>query len=297
MHINEIDLNLLRLFDAVYRHRSVSRAAEQLELTQPAASQGLTRLRKLLNDPLFTRAPGGVQPSPRSQRLAEPVRQALATLESALGDTREFDPLSSRRTFHLHMSDIGESRFLPPLMAALRAKAPGLRVQARPWPAEELSDALHSGRVDFAFGFLQGLVDMQRLRLLDDRYVVVLRRGHPFLARRRSGRALLSALDELDFVAVRSHADTRRILQLLQLEERMRLVTEHFLVLPSIVQATDLAALVPRDIARGFGEGHAIVEPDFPLRDFTVSLHWSRRFEAEPGHRWMRQFIAEVFRR
>jgi DNA-binding transcriptional LysR family regulator len=295
MHINDIDLNLLRLFDAVYRHRSVSRAAEQLDLTQPAASQGLTRLRTLLHDPLFMRAPGGVQPTPRAQRLADPVRQALATLELALADSREFDPLHSRRTFHLHMSDIGESRFLPPLMAALRQQAPGVRVEARPWAGDVLSDALHAGRVDFAFGFLPDVKDTQRLRLLDDRYVVVLRRGHPFLRKRRAGQVLLAALAELEFVAVRTHADTRRILQLLQLDEQLRLVTEHFLVLPSIVQATDLAALVPRDIAQSFGE--AVVEPPFPLRDFTVSLHWSRRFEAEPGHRWLRALIAEVFRR
>ncbi|MBL0420849.1 LysR family transcriptional regulator [Ramlibacter sp. AW1] len=296
MHINEIDLNLLRLFDAVYLSRSVSRAAEQLDLTQPAASQGLTRLRGLLHDPLFVRAPGGVRPTPRADRLADPVRQALATLEAALADADAFDPARSRRTFHLHMSDIGEGRFLPPLMAALRQRAPGVRVEARPWPPEELSAALDSGRIDFAFGFLPTVKDTQRLRLLDDRYVLLLRRGHPFLARRRTGRALLAALAELDFVAVRTHADTRRILQLLQLEERLQLVTEHFLVLPSIVRATDLAALVPREIAEGFGAEVAFLEPAFPLRDFTVSLHWSRRFEGDPGHRWLRELVAELFR-
>ena len=296
MHINAIDLNLLRLFDAVHRCGSVSRAAEQLGLTQPAASQGLTRLRGLLHDPLFTRAPGGVRATPRADRLAEPVRQALAALQQALGDEEAFDPLRSQRTFQLHMSDIGESRFMPPLMAALRTEAPGVRVEVRPWPREVLGEALHSGRVDFAFGFLPGVRDTQRLRLLDDRYVVLLRRGHPFLARRRTGRALLAALRELEFVAVRTHSDTGRILQLLQLEDRLRLVTEHFLVLPATVAQTDLAALVPRDIARGFGDAVAILEPAFPLRDFTVSLHWSRRFEADPGHRWLRELTARLFR-
>src|SRR3954462_7847567 len=122
--LHKIDLNLLRLFDAVYRARSVSRAAEQLELTQPAASQQLTRLRALIHDPLFVRAPGGVRPTPKAQRLAEPVRHALVTLEQALGESAGFDPGESKRTFRIHMSDIGEGRFLPPLMAALRAQAP-----------------------------------------------------------------------------------------------------------------------------------------------------------------------------
>jgi DNA-binding transcriptional LysR family regulator len=296
VQLKDIDLNLLRLFDAVYRTRNVSRAAELLDLTQPATSQGLSRLRTLIQDPLFMRTAGGVQPTPKAQRLAEPVRQALATLEQALGETAGFDPAQSTRTFQIHMSDIGESRFLPELMVALRERAPGVRVQTQPVPREQLMEALDAGRIDVAFGFLPMVKDSQRVRLLEDRYVVLLREGHPFTRKRRSGAALLQGLRELEFVAVRSHAETLRIVQQMQLEDRLRLVTEHFLVLPSIVKATDLAAIMPRNIARGFEDGYAIVEPAFPQRDFVVSLHWSKRFEADPGHRWLRGVIEELFR-
>jgi DNA-binding transcriptional LysR family regulator len=296
MHIKDIDLNLLRLFDAVYRTRNVSRAAEMLDLTQPAASQGLTRLRTLVQDPLFMRSAGGVQPTPKAQRLADPVRHALAVLEQALGETAGFDPARSSRTFHIHMSDIGESRFLPELMVALRERAPGVRVETRPLPREQVTEALDNGRIDFAFGFLPQVRETQHMKLLEDRYVVLLREGHPFTRRRRSGAALLAALKELEFVAVRSHVDTLRIVQQVQLEDRLRLVTEHFMVLPSIVKATDLAAIMPRNIARGFEGGYAIVEPAFPARDFAVALHWSRRFEADPGNRWLRGLIEELFR-
>ncbi|HSV35347.1 MAG TPA: LysR family transcriptional regulator [Ramlibacter sp.] len=295
MHIKDIDLNLLRLFDAVYRTRNVSRAAELLDLTQPAASQGLTRLRALVHDPLFMRSAGGVQPTPQARRLAEPVRQALALLEQALGESAGFDPATSRRSFRLHMSDIGEGRFLPDLMVTLRERAPGVRVETRPLPREQITEALDNGHVDFAFGFLPMVKETRRSELLADRYVVLLRQGHPFTGKRRSGKALLAALRELEFVAVRSHADTLRIVQQLQLEDRLRLVTEHFMVLPSIVKATDLAAVMPRNIARAFEGGYAIVEPDFPQRDFTVSLHWSRRFESDPGNRWFRGVVEELF--
>src|SRR2546428_10783293 len=105
MHIKDIDLNLLRLFDAVYRTRNVSRAAELLDLTQPAASQGLTRLRLLIKDPLFVRAGGGVQPPPKADRLADAVRSALGPLEPALNEVADFDPPQSRPGFRLHMSD------------------------------------------------------------------------------------------------------------------------------------------------------------------------------------------------
>jgi len=296
MHLKDIDLNLLRLFDAVYRTRNVSRAADLLDLTQPAASQGLTRLRGLLHDPLFVRSPGGVRPTARAERLAEPLRGALASIEQALDDATEFDPLHSRRAFQVHMSDIGEARFLPELMAGLREQAPGVRLETRPWPREQITEALDQGRLDFAFGFLPMVKETRHVKLLDDRYVVLLRAGHPFARKRRSGEALLEALRGLDFVAVRSHADTLRILQQVQLEDRLRLVTEHFMVLTSIVQATDLAAVMPRNIARGFEGGYAIVEPPFPQRDFTVSLHWSRRFEQEPGHAWLRGVIEGLFR-
>src|SRR6478735_8700869 len=103
MHIDAIDLNLLRLFDAVYRARSVSRAAESLGLTQPAASHGLGRLRLLLEDALFTRAPGGVAPTPRAERLAVAVQSALGTLEMALNEPDRFEPGASRKTFRIHM--------------------------------------------------------------------------------------------------------------------------------------------------------------------------------------------------
>lgn len=297
MHINDMDLNLLRLFDAVYRARSVSRASESLGLSQPATSQGLTRLRLLVKDALFVRAPGGVAPTPRAERLAVAVQAALAGLEQALNEAAQFDPAQSAKVFRLHMSDIGEARFLPDLMVALRRLAPGVRLETSPLASSDIALALDSGRIDFAFGFLPTVKDTQRVQLLSDRYIVLLRAGHPFTRKRRSGKALLDGLQQLEFVAVRTHSDTLRILQMLQLEDRLRLGTEHFMVLPAIVKATDLAVVMPRNIARLFAEagGYAIIEPAFALRDFTVSLHWSRRFEADPGNQWLRQLIVALF--
>ncbi|HQD14652.1 MAG TPA: LysR family transcriptional regulator [Ottowia sp.] len=309
MNIKDLDLNLLRLFDAVWRTRSVSRAAELLDLSQPAASQGLARLRRLLGDALFVRSGGGVAPTPRAERLAQAVQSALATLEEALNESEVFDPLQARKTFRMHLSDIGESRFLPELMATLRREAPGTRLEAAPLPHDEIAAALDSGRIDIAIGYLPIVADTQRLPLLSDRYIVLLREGHPFAAQwrtyagrqgsrdMRSASDGLEALAGLDFAAVRTHSDTLRILQLLQLEGRLRLTTAHFLSLPAIVRASDLGVLMPRSIAQGFAVhgGLEIIEPDFPLRDFTVSLHWSRRFEADPGQQWLRQRVCDLF--
>ena len=296
-----MDLNLLRLFDAVYRARNVSRAAELLDLTQPAASQGLTRLRLLIKDPLFVRRAGGVHPTPKADQLADAVRQALGIIEQALGKSVLFHPLESRKLFRIHMSDIGEARFLPELMVALRAAAPGVRLETLPVPADDIAPALDSGRIDFAFGFLPTVKETERVELLKDRYIVLLREGHPMARKFKrgacSGEAMLEQLRQLDFVAVRTHSDTLRILQMLRLEDRLRLTTEHFMVLPDIVKSTDLGVVMPRNIARGFAQdgGYAIIEPPFALRDFTVSLHWSRRYQDDPGNRWLRERIVGLF--
>lgn len=299
MHVKDLDLNLLRLFAEVYRAGSVSRAAERLGLTQPAVSHGLTRLRLLVKDPLFMRAPGGVRPTPRAVALAEAVQDALHALEGALGRTSVFDPSTSRHLFRLHMSDIGEGRFLPELMAWLHAQAPGVRVATLPVPHAALAESLDAGAIDFAFGFLPQVRETRRVELLHDRYVVLMRAGHPMVAslRRLRGVAQLRALQQLDFVAVRAHADTLRILQRAGLQERLRLTTEHFMVLPSIVQATNLCGVMPRNIARGFVQagGCTVLEPPFEGADFTVSLHWSHRFEADPAHRWFREVAVKLF--
>ena len=163
---------------------------ELLDLTQPAASQGLTRLRTVLHDPLFMRARRRRAADAQGAAAGRPgARSALATLEQALGESAGFDPLRSRRTFRIHMSDIGEGRFLPELMVALREQAPGVRLETLPLPRDEITDALDAGRIDFAFGFLPMVRDTQKLELLRDRYIVLLRDGPPVHAQAPRRRA------------------------------------------------------------------------------------------------------------
>lgn len=298
MDIKSLDLNLLRLFDAVWRMRNVSRAAAELGLSQPAASQGLARLRRHVGDALFVRTGVGVAPTRRAELLAVAVQAALGTLEQALSVT-EFEPRSSRRVFRLSLSDIGEARFLPRLVAMLEVEAPMARIETRPLPPEDIVTALDSGRLDMAIGYLPAITETLSVPLIRDRYVILLRRGHPILkpwARRTPGTEV-ELLARLRFACVRSHADTLRILNLLGLDDCVRLTVANFLSLPGTVKSTDLAVLMPGEIAAQFlaSKEYATIEPEMPKRQFTVSLHWSRRFDRESGLAWLRRRTVNLF--
>lgn len=292
VNIRDFDLNLLHVFAAVHAARSVSRAAEALGLSQPAVSHALTRLRLALHDPLFTRCPGGVSPTPKADQLARQVDAALRQLDVALHEADAFDAARSQRRFVVHMSDIGADEFLPPLMAAIGREAPGVRVEAVQLAAEAIAPALQDGRLDLAFGYLPGLAGTENAAILQERYVVLLRRGHPLAAALRDR----AALDRLDFVLVASHAEPARALHLLGLESRIRLTLPHFMVVPSILAATDLAVILPLRPALRFAARHAlqVVEPDLGLPPFTVAMHWTWRSAHDPGHRWLRAHAAAM---
>lgn len=295
-NIDQLDLNLLRLFEAVYRLGSVSRAAEAVGLSQPAASQGLTRLRLALGDALFVRAGGSMRPTLRAERLASVVQPAIASLRGVLREEDAFNPSHSKMTLRLHMSDIGEARLLPELITALHQAAPGMRVQTAPLPHAEIADALETGAIHFALGFLPSVNGTQRIELLHDRYAVLVRAGHPLLGEKKK-RTTLQDLRRLEFVAVRSHSETLRILQELGLDSRLVLTSEHFLALPAIIERTDLAVVMPRAIALRFVniDRYALLSNALPRSRFTVSLHWSHRFDVDPAHQWIRQLFVELF--
>lgn len=292
VHIRDFDLNLLHVFQAVLAAGNVSRAAETLGLSQPAVSHALTRLRLALHDPLFVRSSGGVSPTPKAQQLARQVDAALRLLDVAIHEADSFDPARSQRRFVVHMSDIGADEFLPLLMAQVRRRAPGVRIEAQQLDPAAIGAALEEGRIDLAFGYLPELTGTEHLHLLDERYVVLLRQGHP-LARRLRDRA---ALQQLDFILVASHVEPAKALHVLGLESRIRLTLPHFTVAPSILAESDLAVVMPLRPALRFAARHAlqVVEPDLGLPPFSVSIHWSWRAQHDSGHRWLREVVAAM---
>jgi DNA-binding transcriptional LysR family regulator len=293
MHTRPIDLNLLQSFNAVHVTGSVSRAAERLGVSQPTVSHALQRLRRLHGDPLFIRTQGGMAPTAKAQRLAKAVEHALATLEVALRENETYDPGRSDRTFRLHLTDIGETIFLPPLIRRLAAVAPRVRLAAYQLDDRDILPALESGRIDLALGYIPALSGAERRYLLSERYVIVMRAGHP-VARQKPTRA---ALGKLSYALVRSHPATGRALSALGLTERIGVELPHFMVLPRILAETDLAALMPARLAEAFHAlgDYVVWRPRVGLPRFDVSVHWYWRFANEPGNRWLREQIVELF--
>lgn len=289
-----LDLNLLRVFRAVYVARNVRRAAEQIGLSQPAVSHGLTRLRLQLKDPLFVRAPGGVVPTARAHHFARSVEAALAIVEGSLEETQRFDPKTSERRFVLHMSDLGQGEFLPVLMEHLQRHAPKLRIEAAQLPLDDVLNALEQNRIDLALGYLPDLRGTEHERLITDRYVIVARKGHPLAATLGTKRSLA----QLEYLVSLSHPEPARALARLALAEQVRVTLPHYGAAPDVLCRTDLAAIIPERPALRYARNFPLVikELRIDLPPLEIWAHWTWRMDHNPGHRWLRETLVALYR-
>lgn len=298
MELQDIDLNLLVVFDQLVIERRVSKVADNLGLTQPAVSNSLARLRKLLGDELFLRTPAGMEPTPFAEQLAEPVTYALGTIHSALNQRSTFDPLTSTRSFTVGMTDIGEIYFLPTLMKRLSREAPGVTLSTVRNTAVNLKDEMESGKVDLAIGLLPQLKGgfFQR-RLFRQRYVCLLRQGHR-LDKKKISLAEFSAAEHLVIVSAGTgHGKVDELLKRSGIERNVRLTVPHFVGVGHILQATDLVATVPERLAQRLVEPFKLTCVAHPakLPDVAINVFWHAKFHKAPANQWLRTLVFETF--
>ncbi|MGQ0652697.1 MAG: LysR family transcriptional regulator [Betaproteobacteria bacterium] len=296
MNVQDLDLNLLRVFDAVLRDRTVTAAAARLGLTQPAVSNALARLRRLLGDPLFVRTPAGMDATPYARGVAEPVRQALALLDAALARGPGFDPASAARAFRFYMSDLGQVEFLPPLVERVQRAAPGVRLEAVALDLEHIADALGRGALDLAVGFLPGLAaPIARRPLFRDPYLCLMRADHPI--GRLTKKSFLEASHALVTYRGGGHRVIEEALERAGVARSIALRVPHFTVVPMVLERTDLILTLPARVARLYerrGRFKAL-PPPVPIPAAEVALHWHPRFEGDPGNRWLREQLVDLF--
>ena len=298
MDLKDVDLNLLVVFDQMLRERRVSACAEKLGISQPAVSNALARLRRLLDDELFLRTSRGMEPTPLALRLAEPIASALAAIHATLNDRAGFDAASSKRRFTLGMTDIGEIYFLPRLMEALAHAAPQVSITTVRKPAVNLRDAMEAGQVDLAIGLLPELkTGFFQRQLFRQTYVCMFRAGHAL----DRGRIDLADFEAADHVVVVSpgtgHSRVDELIERRGVRRRVRLTVPHFVALGHILHATDMIATVPERYAqqsmRHFGLKY--LPHPVALPEIGIAVFWHARFHKEPGNQWLRRLICEVF--
>lgn len=297
MDAGRIDLNLLLVLQAVGQERNVTRAARRLGLSQPAVSSAVARLRQALGDPLFVRSSGGMAPTPRARRLLESVDAAMGLIRQGLQEGESFDSAQSRTSFTLLASEIGERHFLPSLMARLRRTAPHVRVQVRQVSGGSYGAALETGLADLLIGHLsQPLSSLRSRRLFSDRFVCMVRQGHPVLDQPLTLERYL-ALDHV-VITRRGARDGMVTAALARLggERRVAIAVPHFTAAPAIVAATDLAATVPAQLVRLHAEGEvAGVALPFDVPPIDVGLYWHERLQGDAANQWLRRTFVELF--
>jgi DNA-binding transcriptional LysR family regulator len=295
VNVEALDLNLLRVFDAVLQERAVTAAAARLDLTQPAVSNALARLRRLLADPLFVRTASGMEATPFARGIAEPVRQALALIETALAHGAGFDPATATRAFRFYMSDVGQVEFLPPLVERVQRIAPGVRLEAVAVDLEDIAAALGSGVLDVAVGFLPALgAPVARRALFRDPYLCLMRADHPI--QRLTKKTFLEASHALVTYRAGGHRVIEEALERAGVGRRIALRVPHFTVVPMVLERTDLILTLPARVARVYERigGFKSLPPPIPIPQAEVAVYWHERFAADPGNGWLRQQLVEL---
>jgi len=298
MQLQDIDLNLLVVFNQLLVERRVSRVAENLGLTQPAVSNSLARLRKLLGDELFLRTPSGMEPTPFAEQLAEPVTYALGMIHGALNQRSSFEPKASTRAFTIGMTDIGEVYFLPALMNSLRQQAPGVTVSTVRNTAVNLKDEMEAGKVDLAIGLLPQLkAGFFQRRLFRQRYVCLFRQGHR-LDKKKMSLADFSAAEHLVVVSAGTgHGKVDELMERSGIERNVRLTVPHFVAIGHILQATDLVATVPERLAQRMAQPFGLTYTAHPakLPDMAINVFWHAKFHRAPDNQWLRTLVFDTF--
>jgi DNA-binding transcriptional LysR family regulator len=290
------DAKLLRLFDLLHHTGSVTRAAEELGLSQPTISIWLSKLRTQFNDPLFVRTSEGMQPTPRADALIGTVRTALESFRQLSASEPVFNPAVEERKFRICMTDASHITLLPQLLSHVRALAPNVRLEAARIDAD-MPLALQTGDADIAIGLVPQLeAGFYQQTLFTQDWVCLANKEHP-----RIGKTL-TLKQYKEEVHILIAAGTGAMLQSEALKRqkinrRVLLELPGFLGLPAILATTDLIVTLPRHIGETLARlgGLKVLECPVNIPSFKVKQHWHARYHNDPANRWLRGLCANLF--
>jgi DNA-binding transcriptional LysR family regulator len=295
MNWGAFDLNLLTVFDAVMQERSVTRAGDRLGLSQPAVSHALGRLRHVLKDELFVRTPEGMVPTPRAEQLAGPLHRALTDMQLAL-EPETFVPEETSRQFAVSVNNYAAVILVPPLIGAVVAAAPSLRLDLRPSGARDVTALLDRGELDLAVGnFNDAGERFAAAPLLEDTFVLAMRPDHPALAERLTP----DGLARLRYLDVSSSGEEPSFLDEWYATHQLTRHVAHRaprLSAAAILAATDMVAVLSGRLAETWTKlyGLSVCPMPLPSPVIRTGMLWHRRFDNQPAHRWLRNLVRGI---
>jgi DNA-binding transcriptional LysR family regulator len=297
--MSKLDLDWLNVFVEVYRTRSVSRAAERLDMAQANASIALNKLRRHFGDRLFSRTSQGMEPTPYAQQVYPDVLDTVERLGRLVGARASFDPHEAQRTFRVSMTDISEIVVLPTLVNHLRQIAPGVVIEEERI-ATDTPRRLESGEIDLAVGFMPHLeAGFYQQTLFEQNFVCLAAKDHPRIRTAPDREAFLAEGHIVVTTSGTGHAIVDKMLAKEGFERRIVLRVAGFLGVARIVAQTELLVIVPRRLGEALARQEEIraFPPPLKLPSFAVKQHWHERFHADAGNVWLRHTLVQLFGR
>lgn len=302
MKNGDIGLRHLKALSLLLEVRSLTKAAEILEVNQPTVSKMLARLRSHFGDPLFVRVGLTMEPTPRALDLLEPLRGLLAVSDDLRASTSSFDPARSKREFKVLVSEVGMIHLVPPLMRDLERSGRGLRLRAVPLDSRHVSAKLESGEADFALGaFPREVGKLRRQKLYVDPYISVARKRHPRLDRLTRMDTFLRERHILVTASSTGHAAheqlERALLERLA-PESVQLCVPSFVSGAFVVSQSDAICTMPERLASYLVRELPLemFKPPLPLPRIEIAQVWHERLNRDAGHRWLRSRVFDLFR-
>ena len=297
MNLSSVDLNLLVAFDILIREQNLSHAAEKLDLTQPAMSKRLARLRSLFGDELLTRTNKGMKPTARALELVEPIRVALKQIQVTIDGCSEFKPELSSRTFRIATTDLVVITLIPKLMQLMEKRSPDIRLIIQNINRRHLVNALETGETDLAITALPDAPPhIKRQNLFTEKYVCLVSKKHPTIRAKLTLKDYLESSHILVTYTVDLHGKVDRFLSAKSLKRKVVLSLPYHLAVPFIVAQTHLITTIAEGIAlANKWEGLQIFPLPINTIEYQEQILWHCRDDSDPAHLWLREIIMEIF--
>lgn len=300
MHISRIDLNLLVVLEAIYTEGSVTKAAERLHLSQSAISHALSRLRDLLDDPLFERQGLRMMPTPLTRRVIDPLRESLTRIGAMLNDAQIFDPTAAKRRYFVGFRDLQELVAIPPVMRAMSVDAPNVTLSTVRVERRRMESELASGSLDLAVDMLLPVSErVMYAQLRTDAVVVIARADHPAV---KEGRLDIDGYLAQGHVLVTSRRTGGGFedveLQRLGLQRRVALRCQSHLAACHAVSETDMLLTMVESHAELINKqlGNQILPFPVSLPPQDTYLYWHASMNSDPANEWLRTLMLRSYK-